>query len=122
MKKIAIPTRNGNVDDHFGHCEYYTVFTVEENQIISTERVESPEGCGCKTDIAITLNDMGVRLMLAGNMGDGAYNKLIKAGIQVIRGCSGSINTVMQTYLLGFMLDSGVGCTHNHEDGHECAH
>ena len=25
MKLIAIPTRDGMVDDHFGHCAYYTV-------------------------------------------------------------------------------------------------
>ena len=25
MKKIAIPTREDMVDDHFGHCAYYTV-------------------------------------------------------------------------------------------------
>lgn len=24
-KKIAIPTREGMIDDHFGHCAYYTV-------------------------------------------------------------------------------------------------
>ena len=25
MKKIAIPTREGMIDDHFGHCAYYTI-------------------------------------------------------------------------------------------------
>ena len=30
MKKIAIPTREGMVDDHFGHCAYYTVVTLDE--------------------------------------------------------------------------------------------
>ena len=29
-KKIAIPTREGMVDDHFGHCAYYTVITLDE--------------------------------------------------------------------------------------------
>ena len=33
-KKIAIPTREGMIDDHFGHCAYYTVFTLDEqNQV-----------------------------------------------------------------------------------------
>ena len=27
MKKLAIPTREGMVDDHFGHCAYYTIVT-----------------------------------------------------------------------------------------------
>ena len=39
-KKIAIPTREGMIDDHFGHCAYYTVFTLDEqNQVIYQERL-----------------------------------------------------------------------------------
>ena len=46
MKLIAIPTRDGMVDDHFGHCAYYTVVTLDEqNQVIKQERLDSPEGC-----------------------------------------------------------------------------
>ena len=53
MKKIAIPTREDMVDDHFGHCAYYTVVTLDEqNQIVNQERLDSPEGCGCKSNIA----------------------------------------------------------------------
>lgn len=26
--KIAVPTRDGRVDDHFGHCAYYTIFDI----------------------------------------------------------------------------------------------
>ena len=29
--KIAVPSRQNRVDEHFGHCEYFTVFTVNEN-------------------------------------------------------------------------------------------
>ena len=32
MKKIALPTRNGLIDDHFGHCEFYTIFIVDEEK------------------------------------------------------------------------------------------
>ena len=30
--KIAIPTRDNQVDDHFGHCDHYTIYTIENNQ------------------------------------------------------------------------------------------
>ena len=77
MKKIAIPTREDMVDDHFGHCAYYTVVTLDdENQVQNSERLDSPEGCGCKSNIASGMQEMGITLMLAGNMGMGAYNKL----------------------------------------------
>ena len=88
IKKIAIPTCEGMIDDHFGHCAYYTVVTLnEQNQVVNQEPLDSPEGCGCKSNIATVMQEMGITLMLAGNMGMGAYNKLSAHGISVIRGC-----------------------------------
>ena len=59
--KVAIPTRNNVVDDHFGHCEYYTIFTISEDKlIVCTEIQASPEGCGCKSNIASVLEEKGV--------------------------------------------------------------
>ena len=40
MKKIAIPTREGMVDDHFGHCAYYTVVTYYESCILGPEGIQ----------------------------------------------------------------------------------
>ena len=69
MKKLAIPTREGMVDDHVGHCAYYTIVTLDEqNQVMNQERLDSPEGCGCKSNIASVMQEMGITLMLAGNM------------------------------------------------------
>ena len=128
--KLAVPTRNGRVDDHFGHCDHYTIYTIENKQILSREDMPSPQGCGCKSGIAADLQRMGVEVMLAGNMGEGALNKLSSHGIKVVRGCMGDIDAVVSGYLAGFILDSGVGCAghgsdhqcgdHAHE--HECAH
>lgn len=116
MKKIAVPARDGHIDDHFGHCDHYVLYSVEDKKIIATERMESPQGCGCKSGVADILAQKGVTVMLAGNMGDGAKNKLEEAGIKVLRGCHGEIDTVMSAYLAGFLVDSGEGC-HSHECG-----
>lgn len=114
--KIAIPTRNAIVDDHFGHCAYYTIFTIDENkQIVCTETQDSPEGCGCKSNIASVLEKKGVSLMLAGNMGEGAKNTLEAHHIQVIRGCSGPVDTVIKDWMQGKINDSGEICGH-----HDC--
>ena len=116
--KIALPSKENRIDNHFGHCEYFTVFTVNDNkEIISEEKVDSPTGCGCKSDIAQTLSLMGVNVMLAGNMGEGAVNVLGSHGIKVFRGCSGEIKTVIQNYLDGKLIDSGIMCL---EHPHEC--
>ena len=116
--KIAVPTRDGHVDDHFGHCAYYTIFEIEDKQIVSTSRLDSPEGCGCKSNIASEMEAMGVEVMLAGNMGEGARRKLESHNIKVIRGCKGDVEAVIRGYLLGFIMDSGEGCDHHNRGNH----
>ncbi|MCP4714061.1 MAG: dinitrogenase iron-molybdenum cofactor biosynthesis protein [Deltaproteobacteria bacterium] len=110
--KIALPSRDGQVDSHFGHCDHFTVFTVDkEKNIVSQERFDPPEGCGCKSNVASVLAEMGVTVMLAGNMGQGAVNVLGNNGIKVYRGCAGDLEAVVESWLSGQVVDSGVGCT-----------
>lgn len=119
--KIALPTRNQQIDDHFGHCEYYTVYTLGEHQnVTATETLPSSEGCGCKSDIAAVLEQKGVTLMLAGNMGEGARQVLERHHIRVIRGCSGAVEEVLAAYLAGKLSDSGTACSSG--DEHHCSH
>lgn len=114
--KIALPSRENQIDDHFGHCEYFTIFTTDDTtkEIISQETIASPTGCGCKSNIASILSEQGVKMMLAGNMGDGAVRVLSNAGIEVLRGCSGDLKTVALNWLSGQLKDSGDSC-HEHE-------
>jgi len=113
--KIALPSRQNLIDDHFGHCEHYTIFTIDNNkEIVSQEKLASPAGCGCKSNIAQTLSEMGVEIMLAGNMGEGAINVLRSAGIEVLRGCSGDVKETTLNWLNGSLVDSGDSC-HEHE-------
>lgn len=127
--KIAIPTKNNNVDDHFGHCEAYSIFTINNNQEIeSVEMLPSPKGCGCKSDIASILQEKGVSVLLAGNMGAGALQIIQNHGIKVFRGNVGDVTKLAEAYLQGKIIDSGVGCaSHEHHhgegsDGHVCSH
>jgi predicted Fe-Mo cluster-binding NifX family protein len=124
--KIAIPTRGNLVDGHFGQCEIYTVFTADdERNIVKTEMLPSPQGCGCKSDIAAIFKQLGVEVMLAGGIGEGAIHVLNNHGISVIRGCSGDVTKVAERYLKEELTDSGVSCSHHshdHSDGHTCNH
>lgn len=121
--KIAVPTKDQVVDSHFGHCDHYTLFAIDEaKNITGIEKYDSPVGCGCKSDVAALLKAKGVDVMLAGNIGQGAINKVAEAGIKVIRGCKGNIETVVKQYLTGFILDSGEVCSHTDGDDHQCSH
>lgn len=116
--KIALPTRDGQIDNHFGHCDHFTVLEVnEQREVIAKTVLESPQGCGCKSNIATTLAALGVEWMLAGNMGQGAVNVLTAQNIRVVRGCSGPVDTVAAEWLKGNVTDTLVACDH-----HDCNH
>jgi predicted Fe-Mo cluster-binding NifX family protein len=130
--KIAVPVTSDNqIDGHFGHCDSYGVYTISErNEITDFKTVKSPEGCGCKSDIASAFASDGVKVMLAGGIGGGAINVLNNSGIEVIRGCSGKADEIVKLYIDGLVKDSGSSC-HQHEehhhdghphDGHQCNH
>ena len=115
--KIALPSNGSEVDEHFGHCRCFTIFSVDdENKIVSEETLTPPPSCGCKSSIVPELAGMGVSVMLAGNMGGGAVNLLAGNGIKVVRGCAGDVREVAQAWLAGKVNDSGAGCQ-AHGDG-----
>lgn len=127
--KIAVPvTSNHSIDEHFGHCEMYMVFTIsEEFKITHIEELDSPQGCGCKSNIAVVLAKKGVSVMLAGGIGAGAINVLNSVGIEVVRGCSGDAAQNVLDYLKGTIVDSGSSCEqhdhhHGEDGGHQCSH
>jgi predicted Fe-Mo cluster-binding NifX family protein len=85
----------------------------------------SAAGCGCKSNIIEKLAGLGVKVMLAGNIGGGAVNKLSNNGIAVIRGCSGDVKTVLTDWLNGKIQDNGELCAeheHHHEHNHNHQH
>jgi predicted DNA-binding protein (UPF0251 family)/predicted Fe-Mo cluster-binding NifX family protein len=121
--KIAVPVQGTDVDGHFGHCEGFSVFTLDEKRaIVGEEPVASPAGCGCKSGIGATLAKMGVTHLVAGNMGDGAVRVLASHGISVTRGAAGDARAAVERFAAGSLADSGTGCTeHAHGHPHVCA-
>ena len=114
--KIVVPTRDGRVDDHFGHCDHYSIYVIgPDKSVISKAELPAPQGCGCKSGIAAVFEKMGVTVMLAGNMGEGARRVLESHGIEVLRGCSGETDKLVEEYLAGRVADNGEACTH-----HDC--
>lgn len=116
--KIALPTKDGMVDNHFGHCENFTICSISDGRISTVETLPVQQGCGCKSGLATILHDRGVEVILAGNMGEGARCKFAEEGIQVIRGCTGKVEVVINDYMAGTVKDSGSTCSGNHECDH----
>jgi len=121
--KIAVPVQEDyQIDDHFGHCAFYQIFTfTDKNEVLFVETTDAPEGCGCKSNMAEMLEKKGVKVLLAGGIGQGAINKLAAHGIEVIRNCEGNATEQVKRYLAGELKDGGTTCS-SHDKEHECIH
>jgi predicted Fe-Mo cluster-binding NifX family protein len=120
--KIAVPSRDGLVDEHFGHCKEFLILRVEGKTLVPEATIASPESCGCKSGVASDLAAAGVTHVVAGNMGEGAVRVLASHGMTVVRGASGDARSAAEAFAKGVLVDSGVGCTAHSEPGHECNH
>ncbi len=115
MKKIAVASENEMVAGHFGHCENFNIYTVENNNIVKVESIPNP---GHRPGFLPNfLNDLGVKVIISGGMGGGAIDIFNEKNIEVIVGASGNAKTVVESYLKGSLKSSGFVCRdHKHSD------
>lgn len=121
MIKIATPVDDRHeIHGHFGHCDSYDVFSLDDNNnVLQVEHIPSVSGCGCKSGIAADLAAQGVTVMITGNIGQGAVNKLGSEGIKVVRGAEGDAQQAVLNFLNGTLIDNQQICdNHEHGDHH----
>lgn len=116
--KIAVTYDNGNVFQHFGKTESFKVYEVEDNKVVSSE-VMSSNGSGHGA-LAGLLAEQGIEVLICGGIGGGAQAALEEAGIELCAGAQGDTDQVVEAYLSGELVSTGVNCDHHHEDGHSC--
>ncbi|MDD4681300.1 MAG: NifB/NifX family molybdenum-iron cluster-binding protein [Clostridia bacterium] len=115
--KIAVASENGMVTEHFGHCESFSIFDAENNQIVKSESIPNP---GHKPGFLPNfLNDMGVNVIISGGMGGGAIEIFNEKGIEVIIGTKGTAKAAAELYLQGKLKSTGSVC-HDHQHHDEC--
>jgi predicted Fe-Mo cluster-binding NifX family protein len=117
--KIAVATEQGMVAGHFGHCEGFTVYEVERNEVKTQKFHPSPEHV--PGAIPKFINGLGAKVIIVGGMGGGAVQMFNDMQIEVITGVSGKLETVVNNYLDGKLQSSGSIC-HEHQHAGECGH
>jgi predicted Fe-Mo cluster-binding NifX family protein len=99
--KIVIPTIGSLLDENLKSCEVFTIFTVNEsNKIVDSEILCTPQGCDCKNNISLIIQQKGVSIMLAGTLPEYARGTCKQHGITVYLGYSGNVHLVSETFLL----------------------
>lgn len=115
--KIAVASNGKDVWGHFGHCEFFNIYIVENGKCISAESIPNP---GHKPGFLPNfLADMGVNVIISGGMGGGAVEIFNERNVEVIVGAEGDAKTAVENYLSGNLKSTGSVC-HQHEHADEC--
>lgn len=98
--KIAVTsTESGNVHEHFGRCETFTVYELEGDNLIHREVLKNT-GSGHE-EVANFIKELGANVVICGGIGAPAMNLLMEAGILVIPGMQGDVDIATASYLDG---------------------
>ena len=108
---IAIPVSDGKLSSHFGHCESFGLFQVENGGVLEHTDISSPaHEPGL---LPRWLRDKGVDLVIAGGMGPRAQELFTDSGVKVICGVQPQDPaTIVQQYLKG-QLETGDNACHH---------
>lgn len=111
--KIAIPTVNGQLCQHFGHCEKIALLEVdqEDNKILNLQGLTPPaHEPGVLPE---WLHNQGADVIIAGGMGQKAQQMFARNGIKVVVGASESPpETIVAAYLEGKLMTGKNVCDH----------
>jgi predicted DNA-binding protein (UPF0251 family)/predicted Fe-Mo cluster-binding NifX family protein len=117
-QKIAIPTCEGKLWQHFGKAPQVTFVTVEDGKIKESVVLQAPEhehGAMPKFIAA-----QGATDVLCGGLGQGAVNMLNQLGIQVHGGAPAiAVEEVLSQYLGGTIVYGDSSCHHHCDHHHE---
>ncbi len=121
--KIAVTYDNGKIFQHFGHTERFKLYEVENNQIVSSQVIDT-NGSGHGA-LAGLLGSLGVDVLICGGIGGGAQSALKDVGIKLFGGVSGLADEAVKAYIDGALdFNPDVKCSHHdheHGDGaHSC--
>jgi len=108
---IAIPTNNSSLCQHFGHCEKFAVFQVEDGKIINESYLTPPpHEPGV---LPSWLASQGVDHIIAGGMGHRAISLFNQYNISVLIGAEEKPAQALVEEFLRNELKTGVNlCDH----------
>ena len=111
MKKIAIPVVNGVLCKHFGHCQEFHVFNVDQSKIAEqTALIPPPHAPGV---IPKWLGEQGVTDVIAGGMGQRAIDIFNQQGVNVFVGApSKASSSIVEDFLEGNLETQANMCDH----------
>lgn len=114
--KVAVASEGAMVSGHFGHCEGFTLYDIENVEVKGKVFVPNP---GHKPGfLPVFLKEQKADVIIAGGMGETAQVLFNDNGIEVVVGAQGKADDVVKLYLAGGLQSTGSVCTEHAHEGH----
>lgn len=111
--RIAIPTADGRLCMHFGHCQSFALVDVDEagREPTQLQYVDPPpHEPGL---LPRWLHEQGADVVIAGGMGQRAQQLFAQSGIKVVVGAAADVpETIVEQYLRGTLASGRNACDH----------
>ena len=117
--KIGVTTENGVICGHFGHAKNFSVFTVENGEIVSRFELDT-QGNHCST-MPEFIKENGIDVVITSGMGQGAIDGLSNMGIKAFSGIVGDPKVAVEKFIEGTLTNDGANCS-GHGDHSSCHH
>jgi len=110
--RFAVPTYQGKLCAHFGHCEAFAIIDTDNNGNIIKEVFENPPPHEPGV-LPRWLSEKGVNCVIAGGMGSRAQQLFAQQGVKVVTGAQGEYpRDVVEQYLKGTLQIGANTCDH----------
>lgn len=110
--KFAIPTHQGKLCAHFGHCEAFALIDTDATGKVINETYVTPPPHEPGL-LPPWLSQQGVNCIIAGGMGSRAQQLFAQQGVNVITGAQGEDpKEIVEQYLKGVLQTGANMCDH----------
>jgi len=93
------------IDPRFGRCAYFMVVDTDTMEFEAIVNGSAGASGGAGIQAAQTVANLGVEVVLTGNVGPNAFSTLSAAGIDPIVGASGTVRQTVEKFKSGEMGD-----------------
>jgi Mrp family chromosome partitioning ATPase/predicted Fe-Mo cluster-binding NifX family protein len=110
--KFAVPTYQGKLCAHFGHCEAFALIDTDATGKVVNETYVTPPPHEPGL-LPPWLSQQGVNCIIAGGMGSRAQQLFVQQGVNVITGAQGeNPKEIVEQYLKGVLQTGANTCDH----------
>jgi Mrp family chromosome partitioning ATPase/predicted Fe-Mo cluster-binding NifX family protein len=110
--KFAVPTYQGKLCAHFGHCEAFALVDTDAKGKVINETYVTPPPHEPGL-LPPWLSDQGVNCIIAGGMGSRAQQLFAQQGVKVVTGAVGEYpKEIVEQYLKGCLETGANTCDH----------